>query len=179
MADYRRGKRGVNCCLCLYPLHLVWVLGLYSLSNPVNYGVPICGTKCGGWALGSWRSAGNPSSPGELQLVEDAVTIISNAMGSPAKFRSAFGRGCTVEQIAKNENNCGFVDFLHPENNTYPYAFTYGGGGPLLEGAGWEDWADSFASFLYSDYNKKRQRTNLVQGGIRELYVRFQIEHIR
>jgi hypothetical protein len=235
-------------------------------------GVPIYETRCGGWALGSWRT------PDELKLVEEAVIKISDAMGgpgNPAKFRSAFGRvrlarwndklnkppasppgvlsayadtvltnytfdygtdyaifttihelghvwdsrsgyglskglvsalntmqcygqdciwdpssnsevppgalqGCTVKQIAKNENSCGVIS-NDPAKNTYPYAFTYGGGGPFIEGPGWEDWADSFADFLYPQYyqNWSPRRTNLARGGIRELYVRFQIEHIK
>ncbi len=224
-------------------------------------GVPIYGTKCGGWALGSWRSAGNPSSPGELQLVEDAVTIISNAMGSPAKFRSVFGqvqlarwndklnlgsvappgglsayadivlmnstfdssvdwaryavihefghvwdsrkgyglsrglmsalhtncvgRGCTWNPYVNPERppganpNCTVKEIAQGKKDCYvPYAFTYGRAGPLFEGPGWEDWAESFASYLYPAYHTGVGQTNLAPGGARELYVRFQLEHI-
>jgi hypothetical protein len=76
---------------------------------------------------------------------------------------------CTVEAIAHQKSGCWI-----------PYDFTYGGGTNLLEGPGWEDWADSFASYLYPGYHARSAvpQTNLVTGGIREAYVRYQIEHV-
>ena len=81
-------------------------------------------------------------------------------------------KGCTMEDIAKRRTGCG-------DKDTFPYALTYGGGGPFFEGPGWEDWADSVASYVYRDYHNSTGQTNLVSGGVRELYVRFQLEHIQ
>lgn len=232
-----------------------WAIVGYGRGN-----VPIYAKKCGAWALGSWRTLK------ELQLVYQAVDILSQKMGGPAKLQSALGhpritrwnesnhtsgappgwlsaysdvvltndtfdhidkyarytvihelahvwdnrtgyrlswlmqdalhtfrftsggeiwdpfassevppgalQGCTMEDIAKRRTGCGDKDF-------FPYALTYGGGGPLFEGAGWEDWAESVASYVYPDYHNSTGQTNLVSGGARELYVRFQLEHIQ
>jgi RHS repeat-associated protein len=75
--------------------------------------------------------------------------------------------GCTVDDIAHKRNKCDV-----------PYAFTYGGGGAFFEGAGWEDWADSFASYIYPEYHRRVGWTNLVFGGIRQNYVRAQINNV-
>jgi RHS repeat-associated protein len=58
-----------------------------------------------------------------------------------------------------------------------PYAATYGGF-PLLTGPGAEDWADSFASYVYPDFYPSRDRSCLKRGGIRENYVRKQINSL-
>jgi hypothetical protein len=76
--------------------------------------------------------------------------------------------GCSVDDIYNHRPGCNL-----------PYANTYGGGGPWLEDAGWEDWADSFAAYLFPAYQISVGRTNLVPGGVREVYVKFQLEHVR
>jgi RHS repeat-associated protein len=51
-----------------------------------------------------------------------------------------------------------------------PYAATYGGF-PLLTGPGAEDWAESFASYVYPNFYPSRGRVGLKSGGIRETYI--------
>ena len=77
--------------------------------------------------------------------------------------------GCSVTDMEKGENGCGI-----------PYAATYGAAGPYWEGPGWEDWAESFASYVYTDYfpSRKPSRIALIAGGIREIYIEEQIDAI-
>ena len=63
-----------------------------------------------------------------------------------------------------------------------PYAATKGGGGGLnivatmLTKPGMEDWAESFACFLYPDYYPKYGRMGIRTGGIREKYIHKRIK---
>ena len=63
-----------------------------------------------------------------------------------------------------------------------PYAATKGGGGGLnfvaamLTKPGMEDWAESFACFLYPNYYPSYGRTGIRIGGIRETYIHKHIE---
>ncbi len=79
-------------------------------------------------------------------------------------------RGCTVEQIKNRTGVCTEV----------PYALTYGAAGALFEGAGWEDWADSFADYVYPDYfgDPRLNVTNLASPGTRRNYVHDQINNV-
>ena len=52
----------------------------------------------------------------------------------------------------------------------WPYAATYGIGS-FIEGPGWEDWSESFASYVYADYYPKQGKLGLINGGIRKTYV--------
>ena len=73
--------------------------------------------------------------------------------------------GCTMEDFAR-----GVCEV--------PYAITYGNA-PLLTGAGWEDWATSFATYIYPQYYRAVARTVLEKGGDREDYVREKINSVR
>jgi RHS repeat-associated protein len=66
-------------------------------------------------------------------------------------------RNCTVDDIISGGNGCD-----------WPYAATYGPVGPILEGPGWEDWAETFASYVYPNYYPSNGRLGLKKGGIRE-----------
>jgi hypothetical protein len=63
-----------------------------------------------------------------------------------------------------------------------PYAATKGGGGginivaTMLTKPGMEDWAESFACFLYPDYYPKYGRMGIRTGGIREKYIHKRIK---
>jgi hypothetical protein len=66
-----------------------------------------------------------------------------------------------------------------PDPNCPSYASTYGQTGPILTGPGMEEWALSFEAYVYPErllnyYNQ----TALVLGGVREKYVRTQINSI-
>ncbi len=73
---------------------------------------------------------------------------------------------CSVDQYKRKTKGC--------ENE--PYAFTYGSGS-VVEGPGWEDWAESFASYVYPRYHGTTA-TNLQRNGMRENYVQVQINRI-
>ena len=74
--------------------------------------------------------------------------------------------GCTVNDIIAGRNGC-----------EWPYAATYGMGS-LFEGPGWEDWAESFASYVYPTFFTNQGLLGLKEGGIRETYVREKISLI-
>ena len=74
--------------------------------------------------------------------------------------------GCEVEDIITGENGC-----------EWPYAATYGMGA-FIEGPGWEDWAESFASYVYPTFYTNQGKLGLKEGGIRETYVREKIHLI-
>jgi hypothetical protein len=63
-----------------------------------------------------------------------------------------------------------------------PYAATKGGGGginfiaTMLTKPGMEDWAESFACFLYPEYYPKYGRMGIKTGGIREKYIHTRIK---
>jgi hypothetical protein len=59
-----------------------------------------------------------------------------------------------------------------------PYAFTYGVAGDRVEGPGWEDWAESFASYIYPNYHDVVGQTNLDSSATRKWYVRTQISNV-
>ncbi len=75
---------------------------------------------------------------------------------------------CSVDDIKRKIPGC----------EKEPYAFTYGSGS-VVEGPGREDWADSFADVIYPAYQQSENRTNLVTDGIRERYVRDQLNNVR
>lgn len=75
------------------------------------------------------------------------------------------------------DNKTGLYDVGDPDCGD-PYAAQYGGAGDLFEDPGWEDWAESFASYVYPHYYLERSKVGLVEGGIRETYIMEQIEAI-
>ncbi|MCD4699899.1 MAG: RHS repeat-associated core domain-containing protein [Phycisphaerae bacterium] len=78
-------------------------------------------------------------------------------------------------------DKCGNGSITLPHPNPIcqepPYGATYGRV-PLLTGPGAEDWANSFASYVYPDYYKQRWLLGLKTGGIREGYVQDKINSI-
>jgi len=73
---------------------------------------------------------------------------------------------CAVSDMIREKNGCEI-----------PYAATYGFM-KLFEGPGWEDWAESFASYVYPNYFKSRGKLDLEEGGLREKYIEEQIDAI-
>jgi len=59
-----------------------------------------------------------------------------------------------------------------------PYSATYGGF-PLLTGPGAEDWAQSFAGYVYSDYFTSQQMVGVKPGSIRYNYIQGKIHEIQ
>ncbi|CAG0979100.1 partial tRNA(Glu)-specific nuclease WapA, partial [Anaerolineae bacterium] len=65
-----------------------------------------------------------------------------------------------------------------PDCQETSYANTYGDA-PVFTGPGWEDWATSFEAFVYPErLLNYRLQTALVNGGVREAYVRGKINDI-
>jgi RHS repeat-associated protein len=56
----------------------------------------------------------------------------------------------------------------------FPYGATLGQFPPLTE-PGAEDWANSFASFIYPDYYRQRNLLPVLPGGIRETYIKSKL----
>jgi len=112
-------------------------------------------------ALGTWICDENGCSwqPFARRYDPQTETIIQ------AESPPGTDRRCTEEQMLQGTGGCQI-----------PYAATYGVG-PWIEGPGWEDWAESFASYIYPAY-WDRNHLGLIPGGIRETYVRNQINGI-
>lgn len=72
---------------------------------------------------------------------------------------------CSLEEMISEVGGCRI-----------PYAATYGLG-PWAEGPGWEDWAESFASYIYPSYYPDRGLVGLLP--TRNSYVRHQIDSVK